>query len=70
MDKPLEFILVPKCPLFGDSTVHIKYAAQITVEAGLLELHEDVKFCTISVVFSGGYFHEDSFSEALYEFCE
>ena len=21
MDKPLEFILVPKCPLFGDSTV-------------------------------------------------
>ena len=22
MDKPLEFILVPKCPLFGDSTVH------------------------------------------------
>ena len=20
-DKPLEFILVPKCPLFGDSTV-------------------------------------------------
>ena len=21
MDEPLEFILVPKCPLFGDSTV-------------------------------------------------
>ena len=21
VDKPLEFILVPKCPLFGDSTV-------------------------------------------------
>ena len=22
VDKPLEFILVPKCPLFGDSTVN------------------------------------------------
>ena len=22
VDKPLEFILVPKCPLFGDSTVY------------------------------------------------
>ena len=21
VDKPIEFILVPKCPLFGDSTV-------------------------------------------------
>ena len=25
MDKPLEFILVPKCPLFGDSTVPTLY---------------------------------------------
>ena len=23
VDKPLEFILVPKCPLFGDSTVMV-----------------------------------------------
>ena len=34
-DKPLEFIMVPKCPLFGDSTVlHL----QISVENGGLIL--------------------------------
>ena len=30
MDKPLEFILVPKCPKFRDSTVHILRPEYVT----------------------------------------
>ena len=29
VDKPLEFILVPKCPLFGDSTVEIFHSHSV-----------------------------------------
>ena len=28
-DKPLEFILVPKCPLFRDSTVKKQWSSQL-----------------------------------------
>ena len=59
-DKRLEFILFPKCPLFGGLTVVPSADTYVCIESLVVELLFSVKFLNIAMILAPHYFvHND-----------